>query len=151
MFRMMLLVTIISNKVDRCPARYSPRATNSNQPTNRAPNEPARPISAQESIFWDKNGRFRANHPNSFGREQKFWYAHIRKPPRHLVRNVFLVRNSFKMDQKRKSFAQNDQKCQFLAKFVQARITEKWSFLRFAEEQLWGQKSFCATLRFGLD
>ena len=30
-------------KVNRCIARYSPRATTANQPTNRAPNEPARP------------------------------------------------------------------------------------------------------------
>ena len=40
---------------------------------------------AQESISWGKNGRFWAKHPNYFGREQKFWYPHIRKPPRHLV------------------------------------------------------------------
>ena len=33
------------HKVNRCLARYSPRATTINQPTNRAPspNEPARP------------------------------------------------------------------------------------------------------------
>ena len=30
-----------SHKVDRCLARYSPRATTTSQPTNRAPNEPA--------------------------------------------------------------------------------------------------------------
>ena len=29
------------NKLNRCLARYSPRATTTNQPTNRAPNEPA--------------------------------------------------------------------------------------------------------------
>ena len=33
----------ILDKVNRCLARYSPRATTTNQPTNRAPNEPARP------------------------------------------------------------------------------------------------------------
>ena len=33
----------LPNKVNRCLARYSPRATTTNQPTNRAPNEPARP------------------------------------------------------------------------------------------------------------
>ena len=58
-------------------------------PTNRAPNEPLRPICAQESIFLGKNGRFWAKHPNYFGREQKF--PLIRKPPRHLIRIVFLV------------------------------------------------------------
>ena len=31
------------DKVNRCLARYSPRAATTNQPTNRAPNEPARP------------------------------------------------------------------------------------------------------------
>ena len=29
------------DKVNRCLARYSPRTTTTNQPTNRAPNEPA--------------------------------------------------------------------------------------------------------------
>ena len=33
----------ISNKVNRCLARYSPRATTTNQPTNRAPKKPAWP------------------------------------------------------------------------------------------------------------
>ena len=55
-------------------ACYSPRATTTNQPTNRAPNELARPLYAQESIFWGKNGRFLAKRPNYVGREQKFWY-----------------------------------------------------------------------------
>ena len=30
-----------SDKVNRCLARYSPRATTTSQPINRAPNEPA--------------------------------------------------------------------------------------------------------------
>ena len=38
--------------------------TTTNQPTNKA----------QESIFWGKNGRFWAKHPNCFGREQSFGY-----------------------------------------------------------------------------
>ena len=61
------------------------------QPTNqqkRAPNEPARPICAQESVFWGKNGRFGAKHPNYFVREQKLWYTHIRKPLSHYVRII---------------------------------------------------------------
>ena len=37
-----------------------------------------------QSIFWGK-------HLSYFGREQNLWYPHIRKPPRHLVRLVFLV------------------------------------------------------------
>ena len=31
------------NKVNRCLARYSPRATTTNRPTNRAPKKPAWP------------------------------------------------------------------------------------------------------------
>ena len=54
-------------KVNRRLARYSPRTATTNQPTNRAPNEPARPMCAQENIFWGKNGRFRAMHPNFMG------------------------------------------------------------------------------------
>ena len=33
----------ICNKVNRCLARYSPRATTTKRPTNRAPNKPAWP------------------------------------------------------------------------------------------------------------
>ena len=33
----------VYNKVSRCLARYSPRATTTNRPTNRAPNKPAWP------------------------------------------------------------------------------------------------------------
>ena len=40
-----------NHKVDRCLARNSPRPTTFNRPTYWAPNEPARPICAQESIF----------------------------------------------------------------------------------------------------
>ena len=32
-----------NDKVNRCLARYSPRATTTNRPTNRAPNKPAWP------------------------------------------------------------------------------------------------------------
>ena len=84
-------MTHVVNKVTRCLARYSPRTTTTNQPASRAPNEPAWPIRAKESIFLVKNGRFWAKRPNYFVREQKFWHTHIRKPVRHLVRIVFLV------------------------------------------------------------
>ena len=77
------------DKVKRCLARYSPRTTTTNQPTNREPYEPARPICGQESIFWGGNGRFWAKHPNYFGQKQKHWCPHIRKLLRHLVRIVF--------------------------------------------------------------
>ena len=45
-------------ELNSCLARYSSRKTTTNQPTKRAPNEPARPICAQESIFWAKFCRF---------------------------------------------------------------------------------------------
>ena len=88
-------------KVYRCLARYSPRATTTNQPTNRAPNESAGPICAQEIIFWGTNGCFWAKHPNYFEREQKLWYPHIWKPPRHIVCIVFLVGQGTKWAKKK--------------------------------------------------
>ena len=36
-----MLIILNSNKVNRCLTRYSPRATTTSQPINRAPNEPA--------------------------------------------------------------------------------------------------------------
>ena len=45
------LFTNYLHKVNRCLARYSPRATTTNQTTNRAPIEPTRTKCAQESIF----------------------------------------------------------------------------------------------------
>ena len=41
-------------KVNRCLARYSPRATTTNPPTNRAPKKPAWPK-------WTKNANFGPN------------------------------------------------------------------------------------------
>ena len=74
-------------------------------------------IWAKILIFWrGKNGCLWAKHPNYFGREQKLWYSHIRKPTMHLVPIVYLARHSIKMDQKGKYLAQNDQNCHFLAR-----------------------------------
>ena len=83
-------------KVNRWVARYSPRITTTNQPTNSAPNEPARPICAQESIFWGKNWPFLGQNPKIYWRKQKFWYPHKGRPPRHLVRIFFLARHGIK-------------------------------------------------------
>ena len=55
-------------------------------------------------------GHFWANDPNYFVREQKFWYTHITKPLRQLVRIVSL-------DQIGQYLAQNDQECIFWAIF----------------------------------
>ena len=60
-----------TNKVNRCRARYSPRARTKNQTTNRAPNE-------HQNVF------FGANIVVFRQREQMYWYSHIRKPPSHL-------------------------------------------------------------------
>ena len=65
------------NKVNRCLARYSPRATTTNQPTNRAPNEQARPGSKWPKMsilgqIWSFSGK-----KSKFLLEkQKFWYPH---------------------------------------------------------------------------
>ena len=51
-----------TNKVNRCLARYSPRATTTNQPTNRTPNESAGPIYVPKTAYFGaKNGPFRPN------------------------------------------------------------------------------------------
>ena len=71
------------DKVDRCPAIYSLRVKPNNTPTEHQMGQQG--LYAQESIFWGKNGRFRAKHPNYFEREQNFWYPHIRKPTRHVI------------------------------------------------------------------
>ena len=46
-------------------------------------------------------------HPNYFGREQKLWYPHIRKPLGHLVRFVFFAWAWNQMGQKGQYFAKN--------------------------------------------
>ena len=63
-------VSLSLTKVNRCLARYSLCATTTNQPTNRASNEPARPICAQESIFWAKVGSFWAKNLIFYRRKQ---------------------------------------------------------------------------------
>ena len=80
-------MTIHKYKVKRCVARYSPRATTTNQLTNRAPNEPARP---------GKNANFGPNlvvlgqKILFFTGEIKSFDTHITEnPPRHLVHIVF--------------------------------------------------------------
>ena len=69
------------NKVNRCLARYSPRATTTNRPTNRAPKKPAWPgpnwpkipILGQIWSFLGKKSFF-------YWRNQKFCYPHNGKP-----------------------------------------------------------------------
>ena len=73
-------------KVNRCLARYSPRATTTSQPTNRAPYEPA----------MDKNANFGPNLDVIgqkiliFTGEIKSFVTHITENlPRHLLRIGF--------------------------------------------------------------
>ena len=47
------------------------------------------PQNSQKCIFWVKIAVFWVTHPNFFGREQRFWYPPIRKPPWHLICIVF--------------------------------------------------------------
>ena len=74
------------HKVNRCLARYSPRATTTSQPTNRAPNEPARERNAKFGpnlvVFGQKILFF-------YWRNQKFVTHITENPPRHLVHIVF--------------------------------------------------------------
>ena len=76
------------NKVNMCLARYSPRATTTNQPTNRALNEPARPGAKLTKMpilgqIWSFLGR------KSEGKIKRFVTYITKNPPRHLVRIGF--------------------------------------------------------------
>ena len=71
----------------------------------------------KNAYFRAKMSRFWANHPNYFGREQKLWNPHIRKPPRHNVSIIFFGRAWHHMNQNGQYLAQNDQKYIFLVKF----------------------------------
>ena len=86
------ILTNLQNKVKRCLARYNPRASTTDQPTNRAPNESARP-------FYAKN-------PSFYRRKQKYWYPHNGK---HLG-NLYALFFGRALDQM-------GQKCQFWANF----------------------------------
>ena len=70
-----LTTSVFSNKVNRCFASYSPRATTINQMSRQglAQNE-------QKCHFWAKFGLFWAKNPNFYWRNQKFCYPHNRKP-----------------------------------------------------------------------
>ena len=81
--------TISYYKVNRCLAKYSPRATTTNRPTNRALNKPAWPKLTKNANFG----------PNLviFGQKILFYTGEIKSfvthitenPPRHLVHIFF--------------------------------------------------------------
>ena len=109
---------LINYKVNRCLARYSPRATTTNRPTNRAlnkpawpgPNWPKMPILGQIWSFLGKKSFFLSWEIISF-------VTHITEnPPRHLVHIVFWSGIGQNV-QKCQYLAQNDQKCIFWTKF----------------------------------
>ena len=85
------------HKVNRCLARYSPRATTTNRPTNRAPKKPAwpgpnwpkMPILGQIWSFLGKKSFF-------YWRNQKFCYPHNGKPTQASCSHCFLVRHGTK-------------------------------------------------------
>ena len=55
-------LVIILNKVNRCLARYSPRATTANQMSRQG-----LALNEQKCQFWAKFGRFGAKNPNFYG------------------------------------------------------------------------------------
>ena len=65
------LSLLLLYKVNRCLARYSPRATTTNWPTNRAPKKPAWP-----GPYRPKNANFWAKNPFFYLRNHKFCYPH---------------------------------------------------------------------------
>ena len=69
------LCATIYSKVNRCLARYSPRATTTNQMSQQglAQKEQKCHFRAKLGLFWAKN-------PNFYWRNQKFCYPHNRKP-----------------------------------------------------------------------
>ena len=58
-------------------------------PSNRAPNEPARPFCAQESIFWGKSDRFWAKNLIFKGGRKSFGTHLTKKTPRHFSCSFF--------------------------------------------------------------
>ena len=81
---------VISNKVNRCLARYSPRQnhqpTAHQQGTKWASNGQKCQIRAKFGGFWAKN-------PNYYWRNQKFWDPHKGKPTQAPCSHWFLVRH----------------------------------------------------------
>ena len=105
-------------KVNRCLARYSPRATTTNRPANRAPNKPAWPGPYQPKMpvlgqIWSFLGK------KSFFLLEKskvllptYWITHL-----CILFTLFFNQELDKMCKKWQYLAQNDQKCRFWTKF----------------------------------
>ena len=134
------------NKVNRCLARYSPRSTTTNQPTNRIPNEPERPICAQESIFWARFGRFGAKNPTFDGRKLKFLYPFIGKTGYFFIYTTFCGRGESMVRIKMWTFFRTQTKIRFFC-FFQLCLIGSWKLALFHIDTMrskvpkWG--SFC--------
>ena len=77
---------MLYNKVNRCLARYSPRATTTNHPINRAPNE----LAMDKNANFGPNWVFFGQKILCFTGEIKSFVTHLTEnPPRHLVHIVF--------------------------------------------------------------
>ena len=81
-----ILLLIIYHKVNRCLARYSPRATTTNQISRQglAQKEQKCHFRAKLGLFWAKN-------PNFYWRNQKFCYPHNRKPTQAPCSHCFFL------------------------------------------------------------
>ena len=108
----------IYKKVNRCLARYSPRATTTNRLTNRALNKPAWPGQNWPKMpvlgeIWSFLGK------KSFFLQEKSKVLLPTKRKTHLGTLFTLVfgRALDKMCKKWQYLAQNDQKCRFWTKF----------------------------------
>ena len=79
-------------KVNRCLARYSPRATTTNQPkTGHWISLHGLAQIDQKCQFWTKFGRFGAKNPYFYSKNQKFCYPLNRKPTQAPCSRWFLV------------------------------------------------------------
>merc|ERR1711973_977936 len=108
----------VRNKVNRCLARYSPHATTTNRPANRAPKKPAWPSPYQPKMtilgqIWSFLGK------KSFFLLEKSKVLLPTKRKTHLGTLFTLVFGQAldKMCKKWQYLAQNDQKCRFWTKF----------------------------------
>ena len=92
-FTYITVFIMLRNKVNRCRARYSPRATTTNRPTNKelnkpawpGPNWPKMPILGQIWSFWALGQKILI----STGKIKSFVTHITENPPRHLVHIVF--------------------------------------------------------------
>ena len=74
-----------------------------------------------------------------YRKKQKFWYPNNEKKPWHLIRINFWE----EMGQKCQYLAQNDQKCQFWAKFGRFRAEKPYSWYQCNRKTTYAPCSHC--------